>query len=78
MEPEDRKMLAEMLAISQHNNKLLRRMRREVVWARFVHVLYWIAIIIIAYVGYIYLKPYIAELNQVIQTSQSLDKYLPK
>ena len=78
MEPEDRKMLAEVLAISQQNNRMLRQMRREVLWARFLHVVYWIVIIVIACISYYYIKPYIGLLNQAIETSASLSKYLPR
>ena len=67
MEEDERKQLQEVLRIVQHNNRLLRRMRREVLIGRFIHLLYWIIILGLGFVGYFYLMPYINQLTQAVQ-----------
>jgi hypothetical protein len=63
MEPEERKMLEKVLHIVEHNNRMLRRIRHEVWFARLSHLIYWIIILGISIAGYYYLKPYIGNLN---------------
>jgi hypothetical protein len=79
MEPEERKMLEDTLRIVQHNNRMLRRIRHEVWFARLSHLMYWIIILGISIAGYYYLKPYLADLTQAVQSGKvQLPSNLPR
>jgi hypothetical protein len=78
MEDDDKKILEKLLHISEQNNRLLRRMRREVLIARYIHVFYWLIILGIGFVSYNYLKPYLGNLTVTLQNLDKIQKYLPK
>ena len=68
MEPEERKMLERLLHISEHNNRILRHIRREMLFTRFYRLFLMLLAIGVALVIYYYIKPYI---DGVITTIQS-------
>ena len=78
MDEDDNKILEKLLYISEQNNRLLRRMRREVLIARYIHVLYWIIIVGIAVMSYNYLKPYLGNLTAALQNMDKIKSYIPK
>jgi hypothetical protein len=61
MDDEERKMLEKVLQISEQTNRVVRRMRREVIFGRIFHLLYWVIILGVAYAGYYYIKPYLGS-----------------
>ncbi len=63
MDPESKKLLAETLALAEENNKILRALKRSMVWGRVVHAVYWALIIGSAVGAYYFIQPYI---NQII------------
>jgi hypothetical protein len=76
MDEEERKMLERVLAISEQTNRVVRRMRHEELLMRFFHVFYWIVILGIAYLGYYFIKPYLGNVDLLLQ---NLDKIqIPK
>lgn len=72
MNADERHMLEEILKITEQNNRILRRMRREVVLGRLFHILYWAIIIAVAVASYYYIKPYLGSLDGALQT---VDKF---
>lgn len=72
-----KKLLEKNLAVSEESLKLLKKMHRSAVAARVFKVLYWLMILGIIVGSYIYLKPYIAKLQTMIQNVQNLQKNLP-
>jgi hypothetical protein len=71
MEPEERKMLERLLHISEHNNRVLRHIRREMLLVRFIRIFYYLLILGVALVAYYYVKPYLEEAFVKIQTITS-------
>lgn len=78
MNPEEREMLERLLKISEHNNRILRVMRREVLWSRFFKVFYLIAIIAISYAIYYYLQPYLGNLDSAMQIIEKAKNSIPQ
>jgi hypothetical protein len=68
MEPEERKMLERLVQISEQNNRMLQKMRRAVLWGRFVHMVYLIVIVSLSVASYYYIKPYIGTLTSALNT----------
>lgn len=54
-------MLADTLALAAENNKILRSLKRSMVWARVVHAVYWALIIGSAVGAYYFIQPYIDQ-----------------
>jgi uncharacterized membrane protein len=65
MDPESQKLLEETLTLEQENNKMLRSMKRSMLWGRVMTVIYWLLIIGISVGAFYFLQPYV---NQVIKT----------
>ena len=68
MDSDDKRMLEKVMQMTEQNNRILRKMRREVLWGRFFHFIYWVLIIGIAVVSYYYIKPYLGSLDNALQT----------
>ena len=59
MDPEDKKIIRENLEISKDNRKMLKKIRRGMVFGGIVRVIYWIIIIGASLGTYYYLQPYL-------------------
>jgi len=68
MEPELKKMMRENLELSQENNKLLRKMRRSILWGRLFNIVYWLVIIAAMFGAYYVLQPFIEGLLGAYQS----------
>jgi polyferredoxin len=68
MEPQERQMLERLLHISEQNNRLLRKMRREVLIHRFARLAYWIVILVLGVVAYYYITPYFQNVNSLLNS----------
>lgn len=73
MDPEERKMLERLLETSEQTNRVVRRMRREVLLVRFFHLFYWIIIIVVIYYAYYYIQPYLGNIDQVLQNLNKIN-----
>jgi hypothetical protein len=71
MEPEERKMLERLLHISEHNNRILRHIRREMLFTRFYRLFLLLLTIGVAVVIYYYIKPYLDGVVTTIQSAVS-------
>jgi Ni,Fe-hydrogenase I cytochrome b subunit len=69
MEPDERKMLERLLHLSEHNNRILRHIRREMLFHRFARLFYWILILAVSIAGYYYVKPYIENAITTIESA---------
>lgn len=65
MDPESKKLLEETLALARENNKMLHTIRRSMLWARVMSVLYWVVIIGIAFGTFYFIQPYIDQLSNI-------------
>ena len=58
MDPESKKLLEETFQLEQDNNKMLRSMRRSMIWGRVMSVIYWFIIIGISVGAFYFIQPY--------------------
>ncbi len=58
MDSEEKETLEKILELAQENNKILRKMRRSILWGRIFHTLYWVIIIGLSVGAYYYIQPY--------------------
>lgn len=78
MSPEEREMLERLLRISEQNNRILRVMRREVLWSRYFRVLYMLAIVGIAVAIYYFIKPYLGSLDGAAEAAKKAQELLQR
>ena len=62
MYPESKKLLTDTLALAQENNRILRSLKRSMVWGRAIHVVYWALIIGSAIGAYYFIQPFIDQI----------------
>jgi hypothetical protein len=77
MDPEEKELLRKSFALSQENNEILRSMRRNARVSSLFRAIYWIAIIVVTYMAYQYLQPYLQKLEATYQGVQSAENSLP-
>ena len=58
MDFESREIIEKILELTEENNKILRKMRRSIMWGRIFHILYWILIIGVSVGAYAIIQPY--------------------
>ncbi len=78
MDTEDKKILDKILLLAEQNNRILRKMRRDVLVGKFLHLLYWVLIIGVSVAGYYYIKPYIGNLTAILQSMDKIKSLIPK
>ena len=69
MDPDSKKLLEETFTLEQENNKMLRSMRRSMIWGRVMSVIYWLIIIGISVGAFYFLQPYF---NKVLSLYDSI------
>ncbi len=69
MDPESKKLLEETFKLEQDNNKILRSMKRSMLWARVMNVIYWLIIIGISVGAFYFIQPYF---NKVLDLYNSI------
>jgi hypothetical protein len=62
MDPESKNLLEETLELEQENNKMLRSVKRSMLWSRIMTIVYWIIIIGISFGAFLFLQPYFNRL----------------
>jgi len=70
MSPEERDLLTKSIKLSEENNKMLRRMRRNARFAVVWKIFYWAVIIGLSYGTYVYFEPYIKQARDLSATIQ--------
>ena len=58
MDPESKKLLEDTFQLEKDNNKMLRSMRRSMIWGRVRSVIYWLIIIGISIGAFYFIQPY--------------------
>jgi len=66
MDFDEKEALEKILALTEENNKILRKMRRSVLWGRIFHFIYWAVIIGLSIGAYVYIQPYLDSMLQFI------------
>lgn len=62
MNPEERELIEETLAISRENNKILKSMQRSARLGRIMQITYWLLIIGASVGAYYFIQPYIEQM----------------
>ncbi len=57
--------LQRILELSESNNRILRSIRRSIIWGRIVHTIYWVVIIGASIGAFWYLRPYLNQLGEL-------------
>ncbi|MES2416214.1 MAG: hypothetical protein V4504_00730 [Patescibacteria group bacterium] len=71
MNPEEKQMLEETLELSQENHKMLKHIRRSQKMASIMRIFYWILVLIVSYGAYTFAQPYVDQMINIFQTSQT-------
>ena len=71
MDPDDKALLKETLKLAQENNRLLRKINRNMQWARVMKTLYWLVIIGAMLGAYYLLQPVIESARGTYQNLQT-------
>ncbi len=65
MNPEERKMLEEALALARENNVVLKKLRRGAMWGRAMHIVYWVIIIGTTIGAFYFIQPMLEQLGSI-------------
>lgn len=80
MESENQETLNKILELTGENNRMLRKMRRSIIWGRIFHALYWLLIIGLTVGAYYYIQPYLSAVLSTFgaasDTVSGLEKFL--
>jgi len=71
---ELKELVRQSIALSQENNKMLHSMRRGAWFGHAVRLLWIVAIVIASYYSYLYLMPYLSQLESFYGNLQSLQQ----
>ncbi len=66
MDHELKETLDKILELTEENNRILRKMRRSIVWGRVLHALYWVIVIGVSVGAFIYVQPFIDAFLQLL------------
>ena len=69
MPPEEKELLQKSVELGEENNRMLRAMKRSMLWSRIMSILYWVLIIGISVGAFYFLQPYV---DQVVKTYGSV------
>ncbi|MBX4199164.1 hypothetical protein KW800_02770 [Candidatus Parcubacteria bacterium] len=72
MNPEDRELLKRTLQLSEENNKMLRKIRRNSRWIVVWGVIKFAVIIGSLVIGYLSLEPYLGSVGESFKQAQGL------
>jgi hypothetical protein len=76
MDPESKNLLEETFELEQENNKMLRSMKRTMLWSRIMTIVYWLIIIGISVGAFYFLQPYFNRLMSVYGSFSNVLKNL--
>ena len=71
MDKEDKKIIRQNLELAKDNHKLLKKMRRNMLFGSFTRAIYWIIILGASLGAYYYMQPYIDGARDAIHKIQS-------
>jgi hypothetical protein len=69
MEPADRRMLEELVQITEKNNHLLRRIHRGIIFGQIYRLIVMLIGIGAIAAGYYYVKPYIENVVSIVESA---------
>ncbi|HXK31844.1 MAG TPA: hypothetical protein VJZ94_03965, partial [Candidatus Paceibacterota bacterium] len=63
------KEINELLELTRDNNRMLHRMRRNMIWSKIFTFLYWMVILGVMGASYYFLQPYVTKYWDVYQST---------
>ncbi len=70
MEPEDKKLLEETYSLAEENNKMLHSIKRSMIWARIMSILYWVLIIGVSVGAFYFIQPFLDQAMSVYNNAK--------
>jgi len=70
------KKLDRLQHVIEHTNRVVRRMRHEELFMRFIKVFYLLVIVVLIWLGYQYVKPYLADLSGSLEVIEQYKNQL--
>jgi hypothetical protein len=70
MDEHERTLLEETAALAKENNKLLKKLHRQNVYASIIRIVRWILFVAIAIWSYIFIQPFIEQTKDMLQSFQ--------
>lgn len=71
MDSESKKLLEAIYSLAEENNKMLHTIKRSMLWARVMTVVYWIAIIGVSVGAFYFVQPYMDQLMEIYGGAKS-------
>ncbi len=71
MDPETKNLLQKTLALTEENNVILKKMRKNAAWGRAFHWFYIIVILALSFGSFYYVQPYLNQILSVYSGAQS-------
>lgn len=65
MDPESKKLLEETYALEEENNRMLRSLKRSMLWSRVMSILYWVLILGVSVGAFYYIQPYLDDVMSI-------------
>jgi len=76
MDPESKKLLENIYSLEYENNKMLRSMKRSMVWGQIMSVVYWLIIIGVSIGAFYFLQPYINKMLNLYNSVSGVEQKL--
>jgi len=57
--------IQKILELSESNNRILRAIKRSILWGRIIHTVYWVVIIGASIGAFYFMKPYLSQLEDL-------------
>jgi flagellar biosynthesis/type III secretory pathway M-ring protein FliF/YscJ len=70
MDENERALLQETAELTQENNKLLKKLHRQTIFATIVRIVRWVLFVVFAIWSYVLIQPFIEQAKGVIQSMQ--------
>ncbi len=64
-DPQSKKLLEDMLALAQENNRILHYIKRDIRIGRAMRIIYWGFIILSFFGAYFFIQPYLGNLLNI-------------
>ncbi|MDR3519284.1 MAG: hypothetical protein P4L63_00115 [Candidatus Pacebacteria bacterium] len=74
MDPESKKLLENIYSLEYENNKILRSMKRSMVWGQIMSVVYWLIIIGASIGAFYFLQPYINKIMNLYNSVSGVEQ----
>jgi Sec-independent protein secretion pathway component TatC len=75
MDPLEHEDIKAILALTQENNQMLHKIRRDAAWGKFWSIIKVIIFIAPFIYAYYYLSPYIEKVNSMYQSTENVKNF---